>query len=179
MSGGGCRAGHSFPFISDGRSYQDRIHALIGALPDSAKASSLCEGYISGYSWFFRPLSRGELFQEFLTPTLSQRDSGGHLDGEQRFVQPHRIAVLFFIFAIGSSMGQSHVSESDRYYQLGRTALSMRSMFDAPRLDTIQAVSLMAAFTSNSGGKYAIEEGWSYLGLAMRLAIGVSGSFVS
>jgi hypothetical protein len=88
------------------------------------------------------------------------------------------MAVLFFVFAIASSMDQSHASESDRYYQLGRMALSMRSVFDAPQLDTIQAVSLMAAFTSNSGGKHAVEEGWSYLGLAIRLAISVSGSFV-
>lgn len=151
---------------------------LMESLPDSAKASSLCENYINSYTWFFRPLSRGELFQEILTPILSGRNSGGHSDAGRRFVQPHRMAVLFFIFAIASSTDQSRVSESDRYYQLGRMALSMRSVFDAPQMDTIQAVSLMAAFMSNSGGKHAVEEGWSYLGLAVRLAISVSYSFV-
>ena len=178
MGGGGHGAGHGFPFISDGHNYQDRIYMLIESLPDSAEASSLCENYINSYTWFFRPLSRGELFREVLAPTLSDRDSGGHSDARRRFAQPHRMAVLFFIFAIASSTDQSRVSESDRYYQLGRMALSMRSVFDAPRLDTIQAVSLMAAFLSNSGGKHAVEEGWSYIGLAIRLAISVSGPFV-
>lgn len=174
----GYGAGHSFPFISDGHSYQDRMYVLLDSLPDSAKASSLCESYINGYAWFFRPLSRSEILQDLLTPALSHRDSVNHPDAELRSIKPHSIAVLFFIFAIASSMDQTHFSESGRYYQLGITALSMRSVFDAPRLDTIQAVSLMAVFTSNSGGKHAIEEGWSYLGLAIRLAISVSDSLI-
>ena len=148
------------------------------SLPDSAKASALCESYISGYTWFFRPLSRDELFQELLTPVLSHRSPGGHPDASQSLAQPHRMAVLFFVFAVAASMDQSYVPESYRYYQLGRMALSMHSVFNAPRLDTIQAVSLMAAYTSNSDGKNAVEEGWSYLGIAIRLAISVSG-FVS
>jgi len=175
MGGKGYEAGHSFPFISDGHSYQDRMHVLLDSLPDSAKASSLCEGYVNGYTWFFQPLSRGELFQDLLTPALSRRNSVNHPGAELRSIKPHSIAVLFFIFAIASSMDRTHFSESGRYYQLGRLALSMHSVFDAPRLDTIQAVSLMAAFTSNSGGKHAVEEGWSYIGLAIRLAISVSG----
>lgn len=178
MGGSGHGGGHGFPFISDGHNYQERMYMLMESFPDGAKASSLCESYINSYTWFFRPLSRGELFQEILAPILSDRNSGGHSDAARRFIQPHKMAVLFFIFAIASSTDQSHVSESDRYYQLGRMALSMRSVFDAPRLDTIQAVSLMAAFVSNSGGKHAVEEGWSYLGLAIRLAVSVSYSFV-
>lgn len=152
---------------------------LMESLPDIVKTSALCESYINGYTWFFRPLSRDELLQELLTPVLSHRNPGGHPDGSQRFVQPHRIAVLFFIFAIAASIDQSRVSESDRYYQLGRMALSMDSVFDTPRLDTIQAVSLMAAYISNSDRKHAIEEGWSYLGIVIRLAISVSDFFVS
>jgi hypothetical protein len=148
------------------------------SLPDSAKASALCESYINGYTWFFRPLSRDELFQEFLTPVLSHRNPDNHPDATQNFAQPHRMAVLFFVFATAASTDQSDASESDRYYQLGRMALSMHSVFDAPQLDTIRAISLMAAYVSNSDGKHAIEEGWSYLGIALRLAISVSGSFV-
>ena len=172
-------AGHGFPFVSDGHNYQDRIYVLMESLPDSAKASALCESYINSYTWFFRPLSRGELFQELLAPILSHRNSGAHPDAGQRFIQPHRMAVLFFIFAIATSTDHSRVSEADRYYQLGRMALSMSSVFDAPKLDTIQAVSLMAAYISNSGGKHAVEEGWSYIGLAIRLAISVSSFSVS
>jgi len=172
-------ADYSFPPISDGHNYQDRIYMLMEALPDSAKASALCESYINDYTWFFRPLSRDELFQELLMPILSHRSPGGHPDASQSFAQPHRMAVLFFIFAIAASTNQSHAPESDRYYQLGRMTLSMHSMFDAPRLDTIQAVSLMAAYISNSDGKHTIEEGWSYLGIAIRLAISVSSLLVS
>ena len=167
-----------FPFVSDDHNYQDRLYMLMGLLPNGVKAPALCESYINSYAWFFRPLSRGELFQEILTPVLSHRNYGGHPDADQRFAQPHTVAVLFFIFAIATSTDQSCASESAGYYQLGRMALSMRSIFDATRLDTIQAVSLMAVYVSNSGGKHAIEEGWSYLGLAIRLAISVSGFFV-
>ena len=178
MGGDGYGAGHSFPFISGGHSRKDRMYMLLDLLPDSTIASSLCESYINDYTWFFRPLSRGELFQEFLTPTLSHRNSGNHPDAGQRSIQPHSVAVLFFVFAIASSMNQSHLAESGRYFQLGRIALSMSSVFDAPRLETIQAISLMAAFTSNSSRKHAVEEAWSYLGLAIRLAISVSDSLV-
>ena len=168
-----------FPLISDSHGYQDRVYMLMKSLPDDVKASVLCEGYLDNYTWFFRPLSRSELFQELLTPVLSYRNHGGHPVTGQKFTQPHGMAALFFIFAIAASTDQSPASESDRYYQLGRVALSLRSIFDAPRLDTIQAISLMAAYISNSDGKYAIEEGWSYLGLAIRLAIGVNGFSVS
>lgn len=152
---------------------------LMESLPDSAKVSALCESYINNYTWFFRPLSRDELFQELLTPILLHRNSGGHPDASQGFVRPHGMAVLFFIFAIAASMDQFHALESDKYYRLGRIALSMHSVFDSPRLDTIQAVSLMAAYITNSDGKHAIEEAWSYLGIAIRLAISVSGFLVS
>lgn len=179
MGGVSYGIGHSFPFVSDGHNYQDRMYVLLESLPGNAKASALCENYVNSYTWFFRPLYRGELFQGTLTPILSHRSSGGHPDVGQRLIQPHRVAVLFFIFAIATPAGQSHVSESDRYYQFGRMALSMRSVFDAPQLDTVQAVSLMAAYLTNTGEKHAVEEGWSYLGLAIRLAISVSGFFVS
>jgi len=103
MGGQGYGAGRSFPFVSDGHSRQGQMYVLLDSLPDTAKASPLCGGYINNYTWFFRPLSRDELFQELLAPTLSLR---------------------------------------------------------------------------NSGGKYAVEEGWSHLGLAIPRATGVSGSFV-
>ena len=149
------------------------------SLPDSAKGSALCESYINNYTWFFRPLSREELFQELVTPILLRRNPGGYPDASQSPAHPHRMAVLFFIFAIAASTDQSHASQSDRYYRLGRMALSMHSVFDSPRLDTIQAVSLMAAYITNSDGKHAVEEAWSYLGIAIRLAIRVSGLSVS
>lgn len=152
---------------------------LMESLPDSATASALCESYLDGYTWFFRPLSRGELFQELLVSILSQRNTGGHPDAGQRSAQPHRMAVLFFVFAIAASTDQSHTSESGRYYRLGRMALSMGSVFDTTQLDTVRAVSLMAVYISNSGGKHAVEEGWLYLGLAIRLAISVSEFFIS
>jgi len=182
VSGGGYGPGHNFPFTPGGhpggQNYQDQMYMLMESLPDNARASSLCEGYVNNYTWFFRPLSRGELFQELLAPILSDRNSCGRPGTGHRLVQPHRMAVLFFIFAIATWTDQPRASESDRYFQLGRMALSMRSVFDAPRLDTIQAVSLMAAYMSNCGGKRAVEEGWSYLGIAIRLAISVSGIFV-
>lgn len=171
-------ADRGFPLISDSHSYQDRVYALMKSLPDGVKASALCEGYLNNYTWFFRPLSRGELFQELLTPVLSYRNHSGHPFTGQKVARPHGIAALFFIFAITTSTDQSHAAESDGYYQLGKMALSLDSIFDAPQLDTIQAISLMAAYMSNSDGKDAIEEGWSYLGLAVRLAISVSGVFV-
>jgi len=179
MGGASYGVGHSFPFVSDGHNFQDRMSMLMESLPDSASASALCENYVNSYTWFFRPLSRGELFQGLLAPILSHRNSGGRPDVGQRLTQPHKMAVLFFVFAIATSTDKSHVTESDRYYQFGRVALSMRSVSDAPQLDTIQAVSLMAAYIANTGEKHAVEEGWSYLGLAIRLAISVSGFFVS
>ena len=42
--------------------------------------------------------------------------------------------MLFFVFAIAAWQDQSRASESDRYYQLGGMALSMGSVFEAPRL---------------------------------------------
>lgn len=64
--------------------------------------------------------------------------------------------------------------EAERYYQLARAALSLRSIFDSPEIETVQAVAFMSAYHSLATSRYSVESAWSIMSLASRLAQGVS-----
>lgn len=150
---------------------------LEGSLPPRSRAWTLCQIYLEQYSWFFRPISRDELFSEVLEPVYSQKDLrlSSALDIAQR--RPHRLAVLLLIFAAACSMDSNlpaFSNEARDYYRLGKAALGLQSVFESPQMETVQAVALAAAFDCNSGMKHSAESSWSCMGLAIKLAMRVN-----
>lgn len=90
---------------------------------------------------------------------------------------PHLLAVLFFVLAVGALVDLTlppYSAEAEKYYRLGRAALSLRSVFDSPEIETVQAVTLMAAYHSLASQRYTIESAWSLASLATKLAQSVS-----
>jgi hypothetical protein len=53
---------------------------------------------------------------------------------------------------------------------LGRAALSLRSVFDSPQIETVQAVGLMATYHSLGDKKYTRDSAWSIMSLGAKLA---------
>jgi hypothetical protein len=60
--------------------------------------------------------------------------------------------------------------DSEMYFQLGRAAMSLKSVFENPDMATVQAVALMSAYHQLAGGKYTIDSAWLISGLGMTLA---------
>lgn len=146
-------------------------------LPSHPRAWALCETYLEQFSWWFRPIKRDELINEILIPIYRKVSdplkSAYHRKAEADAGRcPHLLATLFMILAVGAIVDLTLPPcsvEAETYYRLGRAALSLRSVFDSPELETVQAVSLMAAYHSLCSSRYTLESAWSIMSLASKL----------
>ncbi|CAL1714474.1 unnamed protein product [Somion occarium] len=146
-------------------------------LPPHPRAWALCEAYLEHFTWWFRPLKRDELIDEILSPIykcLTDPNRRSYFAISQQDNRcPHRLAVLYFILAIGALVDLTLPAcnvEAEKYFQLGRATLSLRSIFDSPEVETVQAVSLMAAYQSACSQRYSNDSAWSVISLAVKLA---------
>ncbi|KAF5392659.1 hypothetical protein D9757_000881 [Collybiopsis confluens] len=128
---------------------------LLKHLPNRSRGDALAHSYIEHASLFFRAMKRDELFENMLpaiysslnSPLLSSQEPRPESDGSASgnspnildatkpglgnhtlLPSPHHLAVLFFIFALGSFFELSasvkkYVSESEMWFELGRSAL--------------------------------------------------------
>lgn len=148
-------------------------------LPPHPRAWALCEAYLEHFTWWFRPIKRDELIDEFLTPIykcVADPTARAYLPGQETRC-PHRLAVLYFVLAVGALVDLTLPAcnvEAEKYFQLGRAALSLRSIFDSPEIETVQAVSLLAAYQSACSRRYSHDGAWSIISLAVKLAQSVS-----
>ncbi|KAI0730863.1 fungal-specific transcription factor domain-containing protein [Earliella scabrosa] len=158
------------------------IERLEAALPPQTRAWALCETYMEHLSWWSRPIKRGELIDDILVPIYSCKKDPTkktyHKDaGEDDGKCPHLLAVLFFVFALGSLVDltqQPCSAEAELYYRLGRAALSLRSVFDSPGIETVQATLLMGQYHSLCTVRYSLESAWRIFSLAAKLAQSVN-----
>lgn len=80
--------------------------------------------------------------------------------------------MLYFVFAVGALLDltlQPCSAEAELYYRLGRSALSLRSVFDSPELETVQALVIMAKYHSLCTQRYSIESAWRISSLASKI----------
>ncbi|KAG7453080.1 uncharacterized protein BT62DRAFT_45886 [Guyanagaster necrorhizus] len=136
-------------------------------LPPRDRAHVLCQLYIDHASLFFRPIKRDELFDLFLPDIYKEPNSA----------VPHTLATLFFVFALGALFDLrlgAYNKEAELYYHLGLTALSLKHvLLDAPQINTIRAVGLMATYHSMASKKYSRDTAWFSMGLAVKLALSI------
>ncbi|EPQ52661.1 hypothetical protein GLOTRDRAFT_47185 [Gloeophyllum trabeum ATCC 11539] len=64
--------------------------------------------------------------------------------------------------------------EAAKYSQLGRAALSLRSVAENPQIETIQTLALLGGYRHMAGGKACIDSAWSYASFSIKLAQSVS-----
>lgn len=146
-------------------------------LPPQPRAWALCETYLEQFSWWFRPIKREELIDEILTPIYRRSSTNPRASYHRKADAdssrcPHLLATLYMIFSVGALVDLTLPPcsvEAEKYYRLGRAALNMRSIFDSPELETVQAISLMAAYQSLCTSRYTLESAWSLLSLASKI----------
>ncbi|KAJ6628326.1 hypothetical protein B0H10DRAFT_1990878 [Mycena sp. CBHHK59/15] len=87
-------------------------------------------------------------------------------------MMPHRLSVLFFVFAAATLTDTAcppYSSTAELYFELGRAALSLRSIFESTYIATIQALALMVEYISHGGRRYNMLGSWSLISLASTL----------
>ncbi|KAH7922442.1 hypothetical protein BV22DRAFT_1037465 [Leucogyrophana mollusca] len=159
--------------FGDNEKTEEVLESLFGLLPSYPRATTLCETYMEQAAWIFRPIRREELIDDILTPVYaaakSQNDNNLDIKPE---ISPHTLSVLYLVFAQGALMDLTlppYNSEAENYFHLGRLALSLRSVFDLPTTQTVQALALMGYYHSNGGRRYTIDAAWSAVSLASKL----------
>ncbi|KAI0343340.1 hypothetical protein BDW22DRAFT_1374694 [Trametopsis cervina] len=169
---------YTFPFNICSDDFDHFMDKLEAHLPPQPRAWALCETYLEQFSWWFRPIKRDELINEILIPIYRKTGDSSKstyqrkVDTEGASRCPHLLATLFMILAVGALVDLTLPPcsvEAEKYYRLGRAALTMRSVFDSPELETVQAVSLMAAYQSLCTSRYSLESAWSLLSLASKV----------
>ncbi|KAI0958195.1 hypothetical protein AcV7_004081 [Taiwanofungus camphoratus] len=169
----------SFPFTMIDDGIDIIIDKLESCLPPHPRASALCEAYLAHYTVYSRPIKRDELINDILSPIYNSLKSpfrsrtSHHPSISDTGRCPHLLAVLFLVLAAGALVDLTLPpcsTEAETYYRLGRAALSLRSIFDSPEIETIQAVTLMGGYHSLCAPRYSIESAWALVSLASKLA---------
>ncbi|KAK7053433.1 hypothetical protein VNI00_004059 [Paramarasmius palmivorus] len=162
---------NSFPFRSGAAWDIDQcMERLISYLPQKLRAWSLCETYLGQECWTSKIISREELIDDILGPVyryVDQQDEDQDLP-----VSPHRLAVLFFVFALGALVDLTippHSVEAENYFELARACLSLRSVFGLPEIGTVQGLALAAMYHNHGGPRYSGETAWCLICLSAKL----------
>ncbi|KAF7986118.1 hypothetical protein HWV62_41559 [Athelia sp. TMB] len=165
--------GEGCPTSSD--TFATAMNLLFEALPPRPHAWSLCETYLEHSSWHFQLVLRSELIEEVLTPIYNakqQRELGEYVESEQ-CVSPHKLAFLYLVFAQGVLVDLTlppHDEQGETFHYYARAALALRSLVDAPTVETVQAVLLMAHYRSGAGERYSQDSVWALMSLGCKLA---------
>lgn len=157
--------------------YGDTMDILFDCLPPTTRAWSLLEIYMKRGGAVFQPIKRDHLIEDFLTPIYNlQKEREDRVGKDSIQISPHKIAVLFLIFAIAVRIDftlQVDNEESEKYYHYARAALTLRSVFDSPMTETVQAVLLLANHRFTAGESHSRDSAWTLLGIACKLALSV------
>ena len=143
-------------------------------MPLFPRAVELASYYHSFEYYLFPAISQEEL-SEILV--LSCVGISPPIQDSNQDICSHRIATAFFCLAIGA-LFDPHLApynaEAKHYYNLGCTALSLRSVFEAPQMSTVQAVATMGTYHYLAGNECSRGSVWTMISLACKLAQGVS-----
>ncbi|KAK7056210.1 hypothetical protein VNI00_002762 [Paramarasmius palmivorus] len=151
---------YSFPFASGNKTAEGVRGSLLGLLPKVSVAQNLCTIYYRHAAWMYTPITEDQFYDVVFRPVYEVQDS----------VNGHILAILYMALAIGTLLDlskPSHSPEAAHYYQLGRAALSMNSIFEEQSIHAIQALLLMChyMFLDDIDGPR-----WATMGLVVKLA---------
>ena len=162
-----------FPFTSKTRSSLNKLELLETFLPSMDAALRLCTSYVDHATFFFRPIKRDELFETLLPAVYNAAagrravrldvasSPGSDLDESHSNMKrstPHALASLYLIFALGALLDLERPpfnADAERFCDLGRAGLSLRSVYESANMDTVQAMGLMATYHTLAGKKYS------------------------
>ncbi|KZT25295.1 hypothetical protein NEOLEDRAFT_1065216 [Neolentinus lepideus HHB14362 ss-1] len=167
----------SFPFHLDGP--VGSMHRMIQSyLPPYERALALCEAFGDRITWIYRCIAKSQLTEDLL-PAIYSR--AGYTPSED-CSGPHALALLFTVLAIGVVMEVTPTPnrvESERYFQLARASLCLRSILEKPSIATVQTFELLSVYMSMRGDDVVdresrMESTWSFVTLAAHLSHTVS-----
>ncbi|KAF9477057.1 hypothetical protein BDN70DRAFT_862320 [Pholiota conissans] len=170
-----------FPFTAKGRPNVRALELLETFLPPQEKALEMCDSFMNHAAYFFRPLKADEL-REGLVPSIynistthgtnTPDTTDDNMPKDSAYnTPPHALATLFFIFALGCLLDlklEPFNSEAEKYFDLGRAALSLRPVFE-PNMFSVKAMGLMATYISLAGKKYTRDSAWCIMSFAAKL----------
>ncbi|KAI5997750.1 hypothetical protein EDC04DRAFT_2584967, partial [Pisolithus marmoratus] len=142
-------------------------------LPTWERARYLIEVYLNRAVVLSQSLSKDHILSELLPAYYTN----GVPHVRQAETNPHQLALLFLIFAIGALLDpdqEPRNTDADFYHQVARAAICLQSVIDKPSLETVQALRLLSLYNGVSGnelaGKETSTETWSLVALAALLA---------
>ncbi|KAF5369213.1 hypothetical protein D9757_010030 [Collybiopsis confluens] len=154
---------YAFPFTPASLNKDALRNNLIGLLPDSSTAQRLCDLYYRHAAWMYTPIAQEEFYESVFRPIYEA-------DVAFSNIGPHKLAIIFMALAIGTLLDldrQSHAPEATQYYELGRAALAVDSVFEEQSIPAIQALVLMChyMFLDDIEGPR-----WATMGVVVKLA---------
>ncbi|TFK48379.1 hypothetical protein OE88DRAFT_1704162 [Heliocybe sulcata] len=163
-----------FPFHLDGP--VGAIQKMIEAqLPSYERALGLCEAFGDRITWIYRAVAKSQLIDDLLPTVYGKYGDNPSED----CTGPHALALLFTVIAIGTVMEASSSApnrvEAERYFQLARGSLCLRSILDKPSIATVQTFELLSVYMSMRGDDVVdresrMESTWSFVTLAAHLS---------
>ncbi|KZP32860.1 hypothetical protein FIBSPDRAFT_924875 [Athelia psychrophila] len=160
--------------MTDPETFQLSMNNLYACLPLQRRAWSLFETYLEHASWVIRPLDRLQIVENLLVPIYNTKKELDNAGCETMpHISPPKIAVLFLIFAQGALMDLTlspYSEEAEDYHTCARAALTLRSIFDSPSIETVQAVLLMSYYQCNAGDRYTQDSVWTLVSLSCILS---------
>ncbi|KAG6335793.1 hypothetical protein ID866_3289 [Astraeus odoratus] len=143
-------------------------------LPSQDRATYLAETYLEQAGWLFRSVTKDQVMKELLP--LYYSNGIANLSKEE--TNPHKLGLVFLIFAIGALVDLQQVpqnAEAEHFHQLARAAICVQSVMEKPSLETIQALHLLSIYNAVSGNELSgketsMETSWSLVTLAAHLS---------
>ncbi|KAK1222054.1 hypothetical protein PQX77_015153, partial [Marasmius sp. AFHP31] len=179
---------------SNGQEAPHSVKSLLSHFPSSSDGRRLAQSYLDHAGYFFRPLTKWELFGDITLPPnppdlgiLGRVYAYQESQATEAPPSPHLLSTLFFIFALGaffdlSLASSQHVHEAEKWYKLGRGALilsgeSVSSSTSTHHTsssaeETVSALGLMSTYITMTGKKYSRDHAWCGMSLAVKVAQG-------
>lgn len=162
----------------DSPELEHAIEMLFSGLPPTPRTWSLVETYMENASWMSQAIKREDLIEDYLTPIYNakkEREDPAVTNKPQ--ISPHKLAVMFLVFAIGANADYTLPplnEEAEKYHCYARAALSLRSIFDSPMMETVLAVVLLSLHNTSTRDLHSRDNSWTLTGLGCKLAQSVS-----
>lgn len=165
------QASGMWPFVPAYLSRSEHYAQLASHLPPYERVTSLTEAYFSNLAWFIAPIDRAQVV-EAVVPNFypEHRPISPELINNENI---HELALLFIVLACGAVADLTQPAanpEAEKYHQLARAALGMRSFLDYASFAACQTVFLMGSYEIYSGHKTTQESSWKLMAIGMLIA---------
>ncbi|KAJ7844893.1 hypothetical protein B0H14DRAFT_3868188 [Mycena olivaceomarginata] len=161
-------------FSSDQTSRWDvdlALDQLCAHLPLEQRAWNLCDTYYRNGCWTGMPVMQAQTVELL---SLIYHNIGTE-DGRQptATATAQQMTVLYLIFALAALVDLDlppYSPEADQYFDLACAAMSVKSLFEDPQVETVQALTLFACYYGHGGPRFSMDGAWVMISLASQIS---------